>query len=159
MNCQYLNIRDPCTHLDFWFFLGNGIIWLGSRVVTRQQFMRSEQWLRSSAPSITPGPLPSVMPPPWRQKHFGVWLLICAIPTLPTFLLPAPLRRPLPLSLTITLTHSTLFHKGIEAIIWNKYNKIIRDKVIRKTASENVDSIRRSRPQGKREHRNSGHLF
>lgn len=51
------------------------------------------------------------------------------------------------------------FTKGLKLIIGNKYNKFKRNKVTRKTASENVDLIKRSRPWGKRQLRNTGHLF
>lgn len=98
------------------------------------------------APQAFDFSLPDLCP---LTSHLPTFFLISLTTQSTTFFSPYYLFKHIPLCFT----------KGLKLIIGNKYNKFKRDKVTRKTASENVDLIKRSRPWGKRQLRNTGHLF
>lgn len=81
------------------------------------------------------------LPSPAGIWGFGSW----SLPTYPANHLPFTYlitpRLPPSLFLTICLVKHVLlcFEKDLKLIIWNTYNKIKRDKVIRKTALENIN--------------------
>lgn len=157
-----LKMRDSCTSLDFWFLSGNGILWqLWSQIFTQQLFIRAELGLILLSRSLWAAKAPSV-------PSAGLWLTYCIcapclvlqaskfwVPCLIYAYVPRPdnptTRLPflhftspsLPPSLFLTIClfkHIPLcFTKDLKLIVWNTYNEIKRDKVIRKTASDNVD--------------------